>query len=263
MGFDLMKLEEPYRSGRLIKKTEKSVELLSPVGRISFPKLSKPVAMEGSDKARFSVGMIWNVKDPTKPAFVNLNKPVAGYEKGSQKPSCLWAELKSFAEAQKVVHTLNDSKLMPFTVGQKYRSDGEPLDGYGPWTVSASFSKYPQGTTSSVDCYGPNGEKIDPTVIEMNAGFFGRFRLEMYVNKPRPGVARRVCLALISVQLLANGERFGGGPVDTSMEAVEGATLDVSGNMNTGFGDPDGSVSAGLDAAFGVGSTGDDDNIQF
>jgi hypothetical protein len=248
MGFDLMNLKEPYRSGKLISRTEKSAELLFPLARISFPRLSKPHAMEDGQKERFSISMIWNVKDPKKPAFVNLNQPVAGFEKDNMTPGCLWTALKRFADEQKIGHTLKpEGGLNPFLIGQKYRqSDGSPLDGYGPETVSASFSKYPSGARSVVKCYGPTGEEIDPERIEENAGFYGRVRGQLYVNKPGKGYGRKVCLGLISVQLIANGERFGGEPTDTGFEEVEGASIDPTN---------DGGFDGGFDAG--------DDNISF
>lgn len=245
-NMDLMNLKEPLKSGRLISRSEKAVEILFPLGRFSFPKVVKPRAMQEGQAERFGIGMIWNVKDPSQPAFVNFNKPVAGFD-NSGVPTSMWAELQKFAQANKL--QLNMPNINPFGFGVKMNQKGELIGGYEAYCAYANFAKYPKTSQSVVACYGPDNKPINPEIVEENAGWYGRVRGQMYINKPRPGVIRKVCLGLVSVQLIAEGERFGGEPTDTTFEAVDGATIGPKADPATGFDDEFGEFSAGAPPA--------------
>jgi hypothetical protein len=198
---DLVKLSDELKYGVLNKETADNVTLTTPIFRVSFPCLIEPQQYQGQGPERFGLSMIWNIKDPSTPAQVDLTK-------------VMLPAIAKFAAGK----GLGLAKANPIKVGVRLNSAGDPVDGYPETCAYASAYKYPKNSRSVVPCYSPTGQKdLDPDALV--AGYYARAILQAY--KPRRW--NTISLGLVSVQLIAEGEEFGGGEMDINPGGVEGA----------------------------------------
>jgi hypothetical protein len=198
-NMDLMKLPDILKKGKLIEKGDTSIKILTPMFRISYPQLTEPKQYNNQGKARFTVSAIFNVGNPKLPCLIDptlLNKSIA--------LTCQ-------------VNKVSIKSGNPFSLGIKENSSGEPIDGYHEHSMWGTFTKYPKTDKSTVPCYGPKGEQINPD--EVIAGYYGRAKIRFYKPRQWPTIA----IALSNVQLIAVGETFSTEDLDTDMDEVEGA----------------------------------------
>lgn len=207
---EVMQKSDEFRIGKILSQDERACEFLTPVCRASFPVIVNPEQYNGTGPYRFTLNTIFNIKDPSEPAHVDLVTLI----------------LPTIAEIARA-NRLDLSRVNPISRGQKLDTEGNPVAGYEDRTAWCTFAKYPKPGKSFVPCYSPTGQPLDAEAIL--GGYYIRVRGQAYKPKDWPTIS----LGLISVQLLAEGPTFGGEPTDTGFDAVPGAT-----EPQTGFDAP-------------------------
>jgi len=202
---DLMNLTDELKFGKLLvdEETNKTI-ILTPLFRGSWmTRLSMATNMEPGKPKRFTVGAIWNT-DPNEPACVDLKPVVAPV-------------LTALAATKK--WSLDNEKINPIKSGKRQRLDGSDIEGYEEKTLWATFSHYPKTVHSMVPCYGADGSKRDPS--NMESGDYFRAKIDPYISKKH---GKSISIWLVSVQWIAEGEKFGGGDdIDTGFDALPGS----------------------------------------
>lgn len=188
MKLDLHKLPEELKIGKLIVENDKVFQGYTPLCRFSYMRVVSAESYQGG-VPRFTASAIFNAKNPNEPGHVDLTK-------------IFLPGLDRLAKANKL--SLRAQGVSPLSLGQKFNSSGEPVDGYDEWSAYCSFAKYPKGDTDRVECYNANGKLMDPK--DVLSGWYGRFEFKAY----KPKKFSKIALALVSLQVLAEGETFAG-----------------------------------------------------
>ena len=179
------------------------VKNISPLFRISFPRIVEPERYQDTGAPRFSVSAIFNPKDPDREALVDL------------KARMLVLIGKVAAEAKLSLKADGVNPVRVYPEG-KTNTAGDLVDGYFPGCAACTFSKHPKAGDAAVPCYGPDGQPISPN--DVIPGYFGRVVYRVY----KPKKFQKVALALVSLQVVAKGEPFGAGSADGSFDSVPG-----------------------------------------
>jgi hypothetical protein len=195
---DLMNLQGLLKTGKLEEDRGKAATILTPVFRVSFPKLDEPQDYNGDGKFRYTISMIFNPRESGEPAMVDMNAVI--------KPV-----LVRVAEANSVNITAKGGEASPFKSGVLENSQGEPYAGYEPWCVYATAAKYPsksgvdRGTVlyRGVAVLGGHGKPVSP--LEIYGGCFARAMIDLY----KPKKFNTIAIGLKYVQFVTDGEAFG------------------------------------------------------
>jgi hypothetical protein len=176
---------------KMTEKKKDPARVVSPVGRVSFPKVYKAEAFE-DQQPKFSCSLLLKKKADTQKDDEGLKL------------------LRRALHAAKVKQWGDDPKKWPKGLLNPI-SDGdekEDLDGYpGHWVVAASNKHRPEVVDGNLE---PIPEETD----EFYAGCFARMALRAYAweFKSQKGTVlkRGVSFSLESIQKHAEGERFSG-----------------------------------------------------
>jgi hypothetical protein len=202
----------------MAEKKKDPCRVVTPVGRVSFPKVFKAEAFE--DQApKFSCAVLLKKKSD------------------EQKDDAVLKDIRRAVLAAKVKQWGEDKTNWPGKILSPI-SDGddkEDLDGYaGMWVISASNRHRPEVVDGDMNLITEESD-------EFYAGCFARFALRAYAwefkGKTGKVIKRGVSLSLESIQKHAEGERFSGRQkAEDVFDRVESGDEDASdGDEDGGF----------------------------
>ncbi len=158
-------------------------------GRLAFPSLFEPKAVEAGGKQKYSAAVAINPKDAAVAALEAAVEYVA-----KQK----WAD-----KAPAILKKLRDDKRIGFMKGPRVNKDGEPYEGFeGMFSLNASSDAQPTILDSDKSPLGKNsGRPYGGCYVVMN--------VEAWAQDNDFG--RRINFTLRGVQFAKAGDAFGGG----------------------------------------------------
>ena len=234
MAIDLKNLQGVLKTGRLVGEFDgKRARLITPVFRGSFVKLGKAMPSKLNDRKTWGLSAVFNVGNPSEDAQVSLDSVLlkSAYEVAKAagadiavpkqgRAAKAYEDLKG-AYGDKIAIAIIKGWVRPGDEDKKISDDGCYLDGYGPGRVFISANTYANDDESNA----PEVRDGTGTVIkgsQFRSGYYGRAGLTIYWASKGDG---KVCYALESVQLLAQGPVLGGGRTNYGSEfgAVDGA----------------------------------------
>lgn len=219
---DLMNLNEELKHGKIIS-SGKSLVIMTPLARLDFCELAEPSQFQDHGEFRYGVDVIFET-DPTKPGAVDVKKILipALFEFARNRG----VKVSERKEPGKTGYVLGGDKLT-IRVGQRISAGGEPYAGYETSSVyihAASRPKIQTPPWKGIPCVSPAGEAdFDPQNIYN--GCYGR----VIINPYKPKKWNMIAIGLQGVQMIADGEPFGGEGAGKAavgaFGAVEGASV--------------------------------------
>lgn len=189
---DLMNLNGELKTGFIANDGGRTISVVTPVFRMSFPELDTPKQFKGTGKPRFTCSMLFNTGNKLEPALVSL--------KGIEQ------SLDTLARVHKM--SMKANGVNPFGSGEKYNQSGDPIDGYAEGMTWGTMSKYPKTDQSTIQCFGADGNACSPD--KFYGGCYTIARIQIY--KPRDWA--RLSLGIEWVQFVTDGPRFGGDDIE-------------------------------------------------
>lgn len=187
-----MKMTKILTEGKLIPTDDGRVRIVTPMLRFSYPFQTKPRDYQGDGKFRWTTTGIFNVSgEGLYPVNLNavLVPAIASVAKNAGIP----------------LAKIKDKVVRKGDGAEKMDDDGEYKAGFGPGTVYCTFSKYPNEDQSNIPPIR-DGKKNILKPSDVVPGHYGRIVVNVYAND-----YKTVSLGLEEVQVLAIGDRLGGG----------------------------------------------------
>jgi hypothetical protein len=248
-GMDLMTLQGEWKTGKVLN-VGKSLTLLTPVARLSFPALVAPEQYQGTGAFKFGVDHIFETGSGNT-ACVDFKsvmlKAILDFAKAQEVPAQQLAE-----NGKPVGIALGKSQGHPYKAigaGGRISQSGKAYDGYSDtsvWLKASSKPKVQSPPWTPIPCISPT-RKRDFPADKIYGGCYGRSVIQAY----RPASYNMIVFGLVQVQFLADGEAFGSEGLVVDMTAAPGAVdeaIDMSAAPSGGQPVTDAAADAAADA---------------